>query len=218
MRINADLSQRVVLQTEEMDWVDSPMPGVQRRMLERDGEDGDLRATSLVRYRPNSRFSPHAHGGGEEFLVLAGTFSDDRADYPVGTYVRNPPGSRHSPRSRTGAMIFVKLQQFAPDDRAYVVIDTRTQLWIAGTAAGVQVMPLHAHGPEQVMLQHWNAGTRMESREESGGEEILVLDGVLEDERGSYQKGTWLRNPPGALPDRWSRVGCDLYIKTGHLG
>jgi anti-sigma factor ChrR (cupin superfamily) len=218
MQINADLSQRAVLQTEEMDWVASPMPGVRRRMLERDGEDGDRRATSIVRYAPNSRFSPHSHGGGEEFLVLAGTFSDDGADYPAGTYVRNPPGSRHTPRSRDGATIFVKLQQFAPDDRARVVIDTKTQLWIAGPAAGVQVMPLHSHGPEQVTLQHWNAGTRRERREERGGEEIFVLDGVLEDEQGRYPKGTWLRNPPGALPERWSRNGCDLYVKTGHIG
>ncbi len=218
MQINADLGQRAVLQTEEMAWVDSPMAGVQRRMLERDGEDGDRRATSVVRYAPNSRFSPHTHGGGEEFLVLAGTFSDERADYPAGTYVRNPPGSRHSPRSKDGTTIFVKLQQFAPDDGAQVVIDTRTQLWVAGPAAGVQDMPLHAHGPERVLLQHWNAGTRMERRDQSGGEEIFVLDGSLEDEHGSYPEGTWLRNPPGSIPERWSRSGCDIYVKTGHLG
>jgi hypothetical protein len=30
------------------------------------------RATSIVRYAPQSRFSPHTHGGGEEFLVLDG--------------------------------------------------------------------------------------------------------------------------------------------------
>ena len=104
MQVNADLDQRAVLQTEEMAWVDSPMAGVQRRMLERDGEDGSRRATSVVRYAPNSHFSPHTHGGGEEFLVLAGTFSDDQADYPAGTYVRNPPGSRHKPHSRDGVI------------------------------------------------------------------------------------------------------------------
>jgi anti-sigma factor ChrR (cupin superfamily) len=218
MQINADLGQRAVLQTEEMAWVDSPMAGVQRRMLERDGKDGDRRATSVVRYAPNSRFSPHTHGGGEEFLVLAGTFSDDQGDYPAGTYVRNPPGSRHTPRSKDGTTIFVKLQQFAPDDGEHMVIDTRTQPWLAGPVAGVQDMPLHAHGPERVLLQHWNAGTRMERRAQSGGEEIFVLDGSLEDEHGSYPKGTWLRNPPGSMPDRWSRDGCDLYVKTGHLG
>ncbi len=218
MRINADLDQRAVLQTEEMGWVDSPMAGVQRRMLERDGEDGSRRATSVVRYAPNSHFSPHTHGGGEEFLVLAGTFSDDQADYPAGTYVRNPPGSRHTPHSRDGTTIFVKLQQFDPDDAAHVVIDTRTATWTDGPVAGVEVMPLHAHGPERVLLQRWSAGARLERREQPGGEEIFVLEGSLEDEHGSYPKGTWLRTPSGSVPERWSRDGCRLYVKAGHLG
>ena len=218
MQINADLGQRAVLQTEDMAWVDSPMAGVQRRMLERDGEDGSRRATSVVRYAPNSHFSPHTHGGGEEFLVLAGTFSDDQADYPAGTYVRNPPGSRHTPHSHDGTVIFVKLQQFAPDDGEHVVIDTNTQPWTAGPIAGVEVMLLHAHGSERVELQRWEAGTRKESSDQSDGEEIFVLEGSLEDEHGRYPKGTWLRHPPGGIPERWSRDGCKLYLKTGHLG
>jgi anti-sigma factor ChrR (cupin superfamily) len=37
------------------------------------------------------------NGGGEEFLVLEGTFSDERGDYPRGSYVRNPPGTAHAP-------------------------------------------------------------------------------------------------------------------------
>ena len=69
MKLYADFSQRVVVLSEALPWVDSPMPGVQRRMLERDGEEV-ARATSIVRYAPDSYFSAHTHGGGEEFLVL----------------------------------------------------------------------------------------------------------------------------------------------------
>jgi len=32
-----------------------------------------------------------------------------------------------------------------------------------------------------------------------GGEEILVLAGVFEDEFGRYSVGSWLRNPPGSV-------------------
>ena len=68
MNINADFSQRVVLRAEDRHWVDSPMPGVQRQMLDRLG--GELaRATSIVRYAAGSRFSDHAHPGGEEFCA-----------------------------------------------------------------------------------------------------------------------------------------------------
>ena len=55
----------------DLPWVDSPMPGVQRRMLERDGAEV-ARATSLVRYAPDSHFSAHTHGGGEEFFGAGG--------------------------------------------------------------------------------------------------------------------------------------------------
>ncbi|HEY9660942.1 MAG TPA: cupin domain-containing protein, partial [Allocoleopsis sp.] len=101
MKLHADLSQRAVVVSEDLPWIDSPMPGVQRRMLERDGEEV-ARATSIVRYAPGSAFSPHTHGGGEEFLVLEGVFSDEQGDYPPGTYVRNPVGSTHTPSSREG--------------------------------------------------------------------------------------------------------------------
>ena len=108
MKIHADLTERAVVYTQDLPWVDSPMPGVQRRMLERDGEEV-ARATSLVRYAPGSAFSAHTHGGGEEFFVLEGTFSDEKGDYPAGTYVRNPVGSSHTPSSGEGCIIMMLL-------------------------------------------------------------------------------------------------------------
>jgi hypothetical protein len=39
MKINADLGQRAVMYSEELPWVASPLPGVDRRMLERDGAE-----------------------------------------------------------------------------------------------------------------------------------------------------------------------------------
>jgi quercetin dioxygenase-like cupin family protein len=141
MKINADLSQRAVVHSEELPWIDSPLPGVQRRMLERDG--GEVaRATSIVRYAPDSRFVPHTHGGGEEFLVLDGVFSDEHGDFGPGMYVRNPPGSRHTPRSAKGCTILVKLRQMAPEDQEHVRIDTTRAPWQPGPVEGASVMPL----------------------------------------------------------------------------
>lgn len=89
-------------------------------MLFRIGEE-KARATSIVRYAPDSRFARHGHPGGEEFLVLDGTFQDETGDVPAGTYVRNPPGTGHAPGSATGCTILVKLWQFGADDRARIV-------------------------------------------------------------------------------------------------
>ena len=116
MELNADFDTRVVVHSDQLEWQASPMPGVDRRMLDRLG--GEVaRATTIVRYAPNSSFSAHTHTGGEEFIVLEGTFQDEHGDYPTGTYVRNPPTSAHTPGSDLGCTIFVKLWQFDMDDR-----------------------------------------------------------------------------------------------------
>lgn len=124
MRINADFSHRAVVAADQHQWVASPQHGVERVMLDRVGQE-KARATSIVRYAPHSEFPAHPHPGGEEILVLSGTFSDADAHYPAGWYLRNPPGSRHQPFSKEGATIFVKLQQMPEDEQQVVRINTR---------------------------------------------------------------------------------------------
>ena len=216
MKLHANLQDRAVVFSEALPWQDSPMAGVQRRMLERDGDEV-ARATTIVRYAPGSYFSAHTHGGGEEFLVLEGTFSDEHGDYGPGTYIRNPVGSSHTPYSKDGCTILVKLWQMDPDDRQRVAIDTAQAQWLPGTAPGLEVMPLHAFGTERVALVRWAPGTTFQKHQHWGGEEIFVLEGVFADEFGPYPKGTWLRNPPGSIHAPFSREGSLILVKTGHL-
>ncbi|MGE0826740.1 MAG: cupin domain-containing protein [Candidatus Binatia bacterium] len=107
MKLHTDLEQALVLQTKDIPWQSSPAPGVERRYLVRDEEKGVV--TSIVRYAPGASFPAHSHPGGEEILVLEGTFADEYGQYPAGTYLRNPPGSHHHPYSPDGCVIFVKL-------------------------------------------------------------------------------------------------------------
>ena len=71
MQINTDLSKKLAVNCGELPWLASPQKGVERVMLERDGDEV-ARATSLVRYAPKSSFSRHQHDLGKEFLVLEG--------------------------------------------------------------------------------------------------------------------------------------------------
>lgn len=217
MRINADLSKRAVVVSDELPWVDSPLPGVQRRMLERDGDEV-ARATSLVRYAPDSYFDAHEHALGEEFLVLDGVFSDEMGEFPAGMYVRNPPGSGHRPHTVTGCTIFVKLRQFELTDQTYVRIDTTDQTaWQAGPADGLEVLRLHEFGTEEVMMLRMQPGAAYPAHEHPAGEEIFVVAGSFEDEQATYPKGTWVRYPAGSAHTPSSPSGCTLYLKKGHL-
>ncbi|WP_299322234.1 cupin domain-containing protein [Parasphingopyxis sp.] len=217
MRINADFSKPAIVRPGDVDWTASPVEGVDRKMLDRVGEEV-ARATSIVRYAPGSHFSEHEHGGGEEFFVLDGTFSDETGDFPAGTYVRNPIGTRHTPHSDEGCTIFVKLHQFDAEDTEQFAVQTRTAEFQPGQDEGLTVLPLHRFGAESVALIRYAPGTRATPDRRWGGEEILVLEGVLQDERGTYPAGTWLRYPhlwEGS--DHFSEKGCLFYVKTGYL-
>jgi anti-sigma factor ChrR (cupin superfamily) len=218
LQINARFDQRAVLRPTDAHWQASPLPGVERWMLDRVG--GEVaRATSLVRYAPVSRFDRHVHGGGEEILVLDGVFSDETGDHPAGTYLRNPPGSSHAPHSDDGCLLFVKLRQFAANDLQTVRIATREQPWRQGLVPGLSVMPLHEHDGISTALVRWAPDTQFHPHTHAGGEEILVLDGLFCDEFGTYPKGSWLRSP--ALSRHAPFTGAEgalIYVKVGHLG
>ncbi len=177
--VNADLSQRVVVDTEAMTWEPSPSGTVWRKPLYRTG--GELGSvTSLVRFAPGGGFREHSHPEGEEILVLAGVFSDEQGDYPAGTFLMNPHGSRHAPRSQSGCTLFVRLRQYPGEDRPRRVEDTRAPAgWQPGLVEGLRVRPLYAQGgfPENVALVRWEAGTRFHRHSHWGGEDILVLKG-----------------------------------------
>jgi anti-sigma factor ChrR (cupin superfamily) len=90
--IHADLTQPAFQNGASLPWIESPSAGVSRRPLDRIGLEV-ARATTIVKYAPGSSFPEHTHEGGEEFIVLEGTFSDQSGDMPEGTYVRNPIGT-----------------------------------------------------------------------------------------------------------------------------
>ena len=216
MQVNADLNERVVLDTQAIAWQASPLPGVERRPLERFAAESG-RATSIVRYAPGSAFSRHQHPAGEEILVLDGVFADEHGDYPAGYWLKNPPGSSHAPSSPQGCLLFVKLCYQAAADQSSLRIDTCAVEWRPGLVAGLSVLPLDSFATVHTALVRWAPGTAFKAHRHVGGEEILVLEGVFQDEFGDYPAGTWLRNPHGSLHTPFSREGCLIYVKVGHL-
>ena len=214
MELNSDFSVRVLVHSDQLDWKASPMAGIDRRMLDRIGDEV-ARATSIVRYAPGSTFSAPTHTGGEEFIVLDGVFQDEHGDFPTGTYVRNPPTSRHTPGSNTGCTIFVKLWQFDPDDRAQFrkTMDDELAAPVDGAASAI----LHEDERERVSYCRLDPNAVMLS-ETTGGAEMLVLEGSLTVDDERLGKHAWLRLPEGdALSVKAGDEGASIWLKTGHL-
>ncbi len=216
MLINSDFSLRAAVLPQQYSWIASPQPGVERVMLDRIGEE-KARATSIVRYAPNSRFPGHQHPGGEEILVLSGIFSDENGDYPAGWYLRNPPGSDHQPFTREGAVIFVKLWQMPKTETRSIRINTGEALNWHKHATG-ESCPLFTADNEQVSIERLRAGAIVFGTFVDGAE-MLILEGSLNEAGQQYAKDSWIRLPPGEYPAFVAgQAGVTVYLKTGHLG
>lgn len=215
MELNANFDARAVVHADQEPWVASPMKGVDRRMLDRIGDEV-ARATTIVRYAPGSAFSAHTHTGGEEYLVLDGVFQDEHGDFPVGTYVRNPPTSSHTPSSEQGATIFVKLWQFDMEDREQVTIDT-TAATPQLVRDGVSEIPLFEDACERVRIEVWEASATVSDADHNGFE-ALVIEGSLVEGAETFVVNSWFRLPPNTpLTATAGAEGARLWVKSGHL-
>lgn len=212
MHVNADFSLSAVVTPGAYQWVLSPQAGVERVMLDRVG--GEVaRATSIVRYAPQSTFPRHQHPGGEEILVLSGTFSDETQDYPAGWYLRNPPGSAHRPSSAEGAVIFVKLWQMRPSESTELRVDTNEPAnW--SQEHGIAICRLYGDKFESVWMQRLLPSQSLPAVK-AAGVELLVLKGTLLDESQQYDAGSWLRFPEGQSPTLHAGDdGATVYVKA----
>lgn len=217
MKIAADFSQRVVVHSESLEWITSPMPGVDRRPLDRVGSEV-ARATTIVRYAPGSEFSPHVHTGGEEFIVLDGVFQDEHGSFPTGSYIRNPPQSKHQPSSEEGCVMLVKLWQFQMEDRTHIRLQTDSMAGIAHPDFNhVAVTPLYKDTFEEVSLLHFEPEADI-SLNVQGGAELFVLEGSLDEQTDTLVKHSWLRVPINSdINAKAGEKGAKVWLKTGCL-
>ncbi|MEJ2764775.1 cupin domain-containing protein [Photobacterium sp. MCCC 1A19761] len=102
------------------------------------------------------------------------------------------------------------------DRHQRVIIDTQAQEWLASPAPGVWRIPLEREAAESgqvTSLVRYEPKTHFAAHYHPKGEEIFVLEGVFQDEYGSYPAGTYIRNPPGSCHAPRSDSGCLLYVK-----
>lgn len=215
-RVNDNFDEIARVDIDTAPWHPSPLAGVERKMLDRVG--GEVaRATSIVRFYPGYSFSAHSHGGGEEYFVLSGVFSDESGDYGEGYYVRNPPGSRHKPHSDQGCEIFVKLCQMKAAGEPAISVDSSKLEFepIEDCAGLLRKVLFNAEGwVELVAIERLEAKAGYRETFLQGAE-ILLLSGELSVDGAALSAPGWVRFPEGAAP-RVEAVAPSLYwIKRG---
>jgi len=97
-------NKHIVIRQEQINW----QPGIGN--LKVTGlHSYDTESTALVWWPENETFQPHSHFGGEEIVVLKGTFMDEHGKYPKGSWIRSPHMSTHFPYVEEETLILVKV-------------------------------------------------------------------------------------------------------------
>lgn len=88
--------------------------------------------------------------------------------------------------------------------------------WLASSTDGVERLVLDPVGERLGRMTGFMriaAGACIDEHAHAAGAEILVLAGILADERDQHRAGTYLRNAPGTRHAQHSPAGCTLFVK-----
>ena len=103
------------------------------------------------------------------------------------------------------------------DDLTIPVIIQASELpWVASPAAGVDRRMLFRIGDEvarATSIVRYAPRSAFPRHTHGGGEEIVVLEGVFQDEHGDYPAGSYFRNPPGTSHVPASAEGCTIFVR-----
>ena len=102
-QFQADDNQHINIDTNTTEWLQGQGNLKVMPLHNHKGE-----STALVYWPKGEKFKPHIHHGGEEILVLSGTFIDEHGRYNAGSWIRNPHLSKHNPYVEEETVILVK--------------------------------------------------------------------------------------------------------------
>ena len=216
MPSNSDLTQRVVINSGQLDWQEDAATGVRLKPLTRDAHDPSQR-TDIIEYPAGARLDEITLGDAE-ILVLNGHLEDEFGDYPPGSYLMIPRARSGKLTSATGCNLFIKSgPEVAGNTQDRLVLRPCDRVWHPGLVPGLRVLSLCEFEGTHTALVEWAPGTRFQYHRHYGGEEIFVMEGVFQDDYGEYPSGTWLRSPHLSAHIPFSENGCLIFVKVGHL-
>jgi len=208
--LNADISKKVVLHTEQMPY-SARRGDIVGKPLYVCGGKMNGAVTSIVKYFPNADFEFHDHPQGEEIFVLDGVFTDERGDHEAGCYLFNPETFTHTPSTKQqGNLILIRLRQYPNIGvrRTECVTNTNEMEWKVPEwkkrGEGVTEKFLYpieadqAEYPERHWMERWTEESVPEPFVVEDCLEIIITKGGFTDEERCYNKGDWIRLPKGA--------------------
>ncbi len=204
--MNSDYDQRVIIDTNALEWEPTDKEGVFRKLL----SSGNRGETVLLKLEQGAVLSNTSAINSVELWVLEGEYVNEFGVFEAGSYLRLPREEAASVTTDGGCVVFRKRYDVLEGDR--VILSTSSMPWHPGQGR-LEVLPLY----EQTALVKWPAGEKFLPHKHWGGEEILVLQGIFIDEHGRYPAGTWMRSPHLSTHFPYVEEETIIWVKTGHL-
>ena len=155
---------------------------------------------------------------GIEILILEGSCSVDACNYQQGDYIRLPEPEYQTLTAVIDCIFFIKYNQFLSGDTRIRTIETRApDKWLPGPVDGIEIRPLHVFDTESIMLLRWQHAAEFRPNLNPRGEEILVVNGLLQNRDHLYRQYSWIRNPIEDWRKWHGNTGTLIYYKSGHF-
>ena len=211
--VHEDISHLAVVLPGNMQWREES--GANVCMLE-SRADGNESFFIRMGEGGSWRFSS---SGDLEIFLLSGTLQSGKMGFSRGSYLLIPQGSTPFVFNAVDGDVLFFVKKRLPEGlvKKSGWIATEEADWVPGLVPGLSVMPLFSSGGENTALVRWDPGTVFQPHRHFGGEEVLVVSGVFEDEHGRYPEGSWYRSPHLSRHDPFSTLGCTIFVKTGHM-
>ncbi len=219
--INADLTEHIVVHSNDLEWQQTEHAGVFKKCFELIADPSKARETSLLRFEADAAMPGSQLDERTEMMVLEGELSDGQGTYGEGVYVKNPPGARVRYSSDGGCIVFMKRRANAGTGAGRVVRDTNEEdAWETWGERGAHKVTLY--GPGEIQEGSWVGrmlpDVQIPEHDHVGGEEIFVLRGSIEDETSRAERGTWIRFPVGFRHAPFSHGdGCIMIVREGDV-
>lgn len=155
---------------------------------------------------------------GLELFILEGHCEWNTEQLSGGGYLRIPPGTDYKISAITDGILLVRYNQFLTDDDGLRNIDTKIRdAWLPGPVDGTLIRPLHVFDTESIMLLWWKHAAEFRPNINPRGEEILVLNGLLQNREHLYRQFSWVRHPIEEWRKWHGNTGTLIYYKSGHF-
>ncbi len=213
---NADLLEHVVIDSAQIAWAPTGMPGLSEKLFERIGAGPASRETALLRLEPQTRVPGGVAQCRIDLLVLAGSVDLAEMRYAAGMFVRIPAGTAIELGSTEGATILIKKRGGGVTGES-IALDTNDRAnWAAWGGRGSEKAQLYDPStlPEASWVGFMLPNLTIPEHDHVGGEEVFILEGELRDETGLFGPGAWMRFPIGLRHTPASLAeGCRMLVR-----